>query len=182
MGRRQQSRAPAAQGPLTALAPCASCWLRTSLRSACLICTPAKKLTESRKTSVRCSSYNTWLWLWLYGYGYGYGFKLGLHRSPTSLPLVYGYIIYTRPYSPVPASHQSTYEGSFGPVCVCVCVKTQQRTLTGPDHCQDTTANGRSRSGVDPQGISQPRGSMQDGCCLVVVLRLWPQKLGPFFN
>ena len=22
------------------------------------------------------------------GYGYGYGFKLGLHRSPTSLPLV----------------------------------------------------------------------------------------------
>ena len=23
------------------------------------------------------------------GYGYGYGFKLGLHRSPTSLPLVF---------------------------------------------------------------------------------------------
>ena len=31
--------------------------------------------------------------------------------------------------------------------CVCVCVKTQQRTLTGPDHRQDTTANGRR--GVD---------------------------------
>ena len=28
---------------------------------------------------------------------------------------------------------------------VCVCVKTQQRTLTGPDHRQDTTANGRRR-------------------------------------
>ena len=23
-----------------------------------------------------------------YGFGYGYGFKLGLYRSPTSLPLV----------------------------------------------------------------------------------------------
>ena len=31
---------------------------------------------------------------------------------------------------------------------VCVCVKTQQRTLTGPDHRQDTTANGRRRGGV----------------------------------
>ena len=28
---------------------------------------------------------------------------------------------------------------------MCVCVKTQQRTRTGPDHRQDTTANGRRR-------------------------------------
>ena len=35
--------------------------------------------TVLRKTRLRAS----------YGYGYGYGFKLGLHRSPTSLPLVY---------------------------------------------------------------------------------------------